>query len=496
MTSTSLATSKKRQVAPEAATSKKELKKKRKVSKNVPKPGEAGYKTPTQLRNARKRRAKQQKQKNGGADEDKKQILDPSSQYLASPKSAPIVRKAKSYFQSLNYADFGIHVGPKMEGWRTVAKLAVRPDKEGGKVSIGLFAPNSHDLIPVPHCRAHHPSINAAVAALERTCHVLDVKAFDETTGTGHLRYVAMNVERATGGVQLSLVWNSAPYEEGDESADKNLLESFTKAIVGSSGSKRKRRRGRQGNDDAPKDAQEEKTPVPELQLHSLWVHFNASWKHSNAIFDITSGSWKHVYGPQCIEETLDGMSAPLQFPPNVFRQANLDAFTNIVKKIRSTIAKRYNDDKSKPSCLELYGGVGTIGLNICDLTSSLISSDENPFNKECFETAATKADLLDKVKYESKNATAMAHMVDDKQVIVVDPPRKGLDEEVMTAFVSSKTPEMLVYVSCGFEAFERDCNALLESGSWKLKYAEGHLLFPGSDAIETLAFFTRADKN
>ena len=49
---------------------------------------------------------------------------------------------------------------------------------------------------------------------------------------------------------------------------------------------------------------------------------------------------------------------------------------------------------------------------------------------------------------------------------------------------------KLVVYVSCGFQAFQRDCDALIKSGKWKVQFAEGYILFPGSDAIETLAFF------
>ena len=84
-------------------------------------------------------------------------------------------------------------------------------------------------------------------------------------------------------------------------------------------------------------------------------------------------------------------------------------------------------------------------------------------------------------------------------RVVVVDPPRKGLDPPVIEALCSDyghnqqQQEQHLVYVSCGFDAFRRDYRALVEhSGVWKLDRAEGHILFPGSDAIETLAFFTR----
>ena len=52
------------------------------------------------------------------------------------------------------------------------------------------------------------------------------------------------------------------------------------------------------------------------------------------------------------------------------------------------------DNDESSPRllrCTELYGGVGTIGLNCLDLFSSLNCSDENPYNKLCFEATCGK---------------------------------------------------------------------------------------------------------
>ena len=44
-----------------------------------------------------------------------------------------------------------------------------------------------------------------------------------------------------------------------------------------------------------------------------------------------------------------------------------------------------------------------------------------------------------------------------------------------------------LVYVSCGFDALQRDL-AALAAGRWRLDRVEGHVLFPGADHVETLA--------
>jgi tRNA/tmRNA/rRNA uracil-C5-methylase (TrmA/RlmC/RlmD family) len=101
--------------------------------------------------------------------------------------------------------------------------------------------------------------------------------------------------------------------------------------------------------------------------------------------------------------------------------------------------------------------------------------------------------------------------------VLVVDPPRKGLEEEVLAELCKAFNPDQpyaesksflamdddrtnwcndvttLVYVSCGFEALARDLDKLLSSpGGWVLERATGYVLFPGSDHVETLAVLTR----
>lgn len=62
--------------------------------------------TATQLRNARKKRAKQ-----------KAQAADPSLAHIEDPKQAPTVLKARSFFQALE-KKFKVHLGPT-EGART-----------------------------------------------------------------------------------------------------------------------------------------------------------------------------------------------------------------------------------------------------------------------------------------------------------------------------------------------------------------------------------------
>ncbi len=482
--------------------------KNRKKKRKAPKPGEEGYLTQTQRRNARKKRAKQRKQNNnsggtlgnGKGKHNERNSLsstskkfnskDPSTKYLSNPLACPLVEKAKQYFLE-HEVPFQIYLG-KVEGWRTVSKLPVRSvlEEKDKKCIIGLFKPNSHDVVSVPNCTAHHPSINSTVESLQTLCNEMNIEPFQEKDGSGYLRYVCMNVHRCSKNVQLTLVWNSTPYSDGDKSEGKQQLDTLTRALI------------------SEKDS---------LKIHSVHHHFNAAWKHADSIFDFGTPTtchklWRHVHGPEHISETLEipGLhkEVKLFFPPNVFRQANLDAFTNIVVRIRNYMIQ-YNKERQRekeplPSCLELYGGVGTIGLHLHDLTSNLLSSDENPFNIDCFMKSVKLLanQTPSTISYLSKDATAVVKdensfpQGNEAEVLIVDPPRKGLDNFVLQALMFENESNMfhktkrLIYVSCGFEAFERDCDALLKSKKWVLDRAEGHVLFPGSNAIETLAFF------
>lgn len=149
---------------------------------------------------------------------------------------------------------------------------------------------------------------------------------------------------------------------------------------------------------------------------------------------------------------------------------------------------------------LELYGGVGTIGFHLLDKVTKIRCSDENPNNENCFADTKSKLpkELADRIKYKTGDAAHQISNVQRTNLMIVDPPRKGLGDKVMHMLEGLKEkkigPTRLIYISCGFKAFKRDCEKLVKA-NWTLVHAEVHVLFPGSDHIETLAVFDRTVK-
>jgi len=141
-------------------------------------------------------------------------------------------------------------------------------------------------------------------------------------------------------------------------------------------------------------------------------------------------------------------------------------------------------------------------GKEPSSLSSSSIDINEGP---KTFYKAAAAADAL-------RSGEALG-----ANVLIVDPPRKGLEDEVTNELCkpfNSNQPyaesatllEMredrinwandvntLIYVSCGFDALAKDTEKLLTGrGGWMLESATGYIIFPGSDQIETLCVFKR----
>eukprot|EP00434_Breviolum_minutum_P011354 symbB.v1.2.010019.t1/scaffold648.1/size176576/4 len=282
-------------------------------------------KSATQLRNARKRKAQKR-------DKLQKRQCDPSLVYIDDPLRAPTVLEAHEFFTELG-CRMRVRLKSK-EGWRSSAKLAVRAGVEGPK--IGLFLPKSHDVFEALGCPAHHPAINEALEVILAACKAQKIRGYNESDGTGDLRYVKLDVQRSTSLVQATLVWNAATMEEAGRPLSKFLT----------------------------------RLKRHENLWHSLWANFNAADKHTSRILAYNQEAWQHFYGSRHLREILTSVPAAeemcvrLCFPPFVFRQANLCAFEDIVTKTRRFVPPN-------SAVVELYGGVGTIGLHLADLVSA-----------------------------------------------------------------------------------------------------------------------------
>jgi tRNA/tmRNA/rRNA uracil-C5-methylase (TrmA/RlmC/RlmD family) len=493
----------------------------------------------------------------------------------------PTLARARAFFEARGVPSFAARTGAT-RGWRTRAKLAVRSVHSAngahGKadpLALGLFARGTHDLVEIPECVVHHPRINQAARYVADVANAAGVRAYDEKTGDGHLRYAQFTAvaskergaahldEDAT--VQVALVWNGRPPVEG--ASMPAALRKFIDALV-------------DGDETFEKLGGGEVTKKGKL-LHGVWVNFNDS--STNEIVNADQERWHHAHGSKYVWCTHG--DARVCYAPGSFLQANTEAYNALLLSMRQNVP-------NGSAVSELHAGAGAIGLSLAaseKLNGNEDETENGMFSLRCveiveaaretFEVSARETfgessygtlSRLGKVSFlVAAAADVAAEAVIDADVVVVDPPRKGLDARTLAALaghdgahdgdgdsddpneVPNKPPDLstdprrgkqgaagsgrkkrnkrnrrakkrllasedvsfahfafvqktppppdrlrtLIYVSCGFASFERDCDALIASKQWALRRAEGFNFFPGSDALETLAVFERVER-
>lgn len=327
----------------------------------------------------------------------------------------------------------------EITGWRMRSKLAVRGAHNNPQ--IGLFKFRSHDVVSIPTCPLHHFSINSSYSKIKDAMIEYKIEPYNEEKGTGILRYLQFAVDRKTQNIQLTLVLN--------QKVNNSLIESFVKQLY---------RRG---------------------GFHSIWINFQS--EQVNRIF---GDGWAHLEGETYLWDRLGTVDCA--FHPACFAQANLDLFEVVLTRIKQWALPHV-------PVLELYSGIGVIGLNLVSASNQVTCVEINPFASECFDLSRKKLnpETRNNISMKISSSEDAIHLISENKVIVVDPPRKGLDEKVLDALCQADQGSQLIYLSCGPRSFQKDAEKLLTHG-WKIENAEAFLFFPGTDHVEILCSFKK----
>jgi len=334
-----------------------------------------------------------------------------------------IYKEAKKYFAS---HQIGLSL-EKGRGVRYRSKLAVRGEK------LGLFYKDSHDVIEIPECYVHHPALNLAFKEFKRLFLKSTLQGYDEKTHRGDIRYIQGVVERKTEKVQLTIVL-------------KNKHVAYMPLC----------------------------TELYETGLfHSIWI--NIQKEKTNVIF---GKEWSLTCGEQFLVQRIGNVDIP--FLPSHFCQAPLDMFDLLLQDIQAHI-------KQDSQVLELYGGSGSIGLNVAHKAKSVVITERDREAEDSFQKAVEAFPYKEKVSFcVADAANALTLFQKRAGVLIVDPPRKGLSSKIIEMIPDV---EKLIYVSCNFSSFQRDVAHLMQKG-FIIQAAKSYLFFPGTNHIELCALF------
>ena len=171
-------------------------------------------------------------------------------------------------------------------------------------------------------------------------------------------------------------------------------------------------------------------------------------------------------------------------YSPNGFFQINLPEYEKVQRKIKNFI-------KDQNKVVDLYSGVGTIGLTVAgDKNLTLVEVDKFAHSEllNNIKTVKSSTGNSNITGILAKSETIYDHITHDSTVIV-DPPRSGCDT-ILIETIKQKLPEKLVYLSCNPITQVRDLDSLLNY--YEIKNVTGYNFFPHTPHIECLVLLER----
>ena len=128
-----------------------------------------------------------------------------------------------------------------------------------------------------------------------------------------------------------------------------------------------------------------------------------------------------------------------------------------------------------KPA-VDLYSGVGTIGLTIGGDHVTMVEINEHAVREMERNITALEREKAAKAIL-APSETALEHITSDS-TIIVDPPRAGLHEDVVNKLLETK-PERIVYLSCNPVTQARDVALLCANETYGVRSHRGYNFYP-----------------
>jgi len=320
-------------------------------------------------------------------------------------------------------------------------KTAFSVTKKNNKIIVGPYEQGTYNTVNINSCMLQTKEADEVVSFLKNVMIKYNVEPYDKRTRRGTVRNVVIRSNKLNE-IMLIIVTSSENFP------NKDLI-------------------------------------VKELTLHNKEIKTvvqNINSKYTNIIM-----GYKNIvlFGEGTIKDTIGDLVFTIS--PDAFFQINPIQTEKLYQK-----AIEYANLDKNDICIDIYCGIGTISLMAAKyvkkvygveiVEQSIINARENAIvnNVNNAEFLTGKAEEVLPMLYNKKvNA----------DVIIVDPPRKGCEKEVIDTIINM-APKKVVYVSCNPSTLARDIK-LLEDGGYKLKEVQPVDQFPWSTHVETVILMT-----
>ena len=309
-----------------------------------------------------------------------------------------------------------------------------------GTPVLGFYAPRSHAVIPAASCPNAMEPANRIAEAFLAWMREFRIGPYREEAHRGLIRHLVVRVNR-----------------EGESMV---TVAANGKAL--------------------PHAAELAKALKP-LGVVSLWLNENTA--RTNVIL---SRNFHLIYGSETLPDTLCGLRFELS--PASFFQVNPAQTEKLYETARDFAELRPDD-----VLCDVYCGAGTITLMMARSCRSAVGIEIVPEAVENARQNAARNGIGNAVFHAGKAEELLPRMVRDGMkcdVVVVDPPRKGLEADVIRA-IAQASPSRVVYVSCNVATQARDA-ALFREAGYLLRKVQPVDMFCWTAGIENVALLSR----
>ncbi|WP_442598096.1 23S rRNA (uracil(1939)-C(5))-methyltransferase RlmD [Neobacillus sp. D3-1R] len=319
--------------------------------------------------------------------------------------------------------------------WGYRNKNQFQVGERDGKVLAGLYGLNSHQLINIEQCAVQHPKTNEATGMVKQILQELRIPIYNEKSRKGIVRTIVTRVGIQTGELQVVLI-----------TTQKELPKK--EAII-----------------------QEIQNRLP----HVKSIVQNINGQKTSLIFGEETLS---LAGEDFIQETLGDLHFELS--ARTFFQLNPEQTVKLYNEVKKAAALTGTE-----KVVDAYCGVGTIGLWLADQAGEIRGMDIIPESIDDAKKNAKKHGFTHTKYVPGKAEEVLPKWVKKgwkPDVIVVDPPRTGLDNQLLQTILQVK-PKKVVYVSCNPSTLAKDIDTL--SKSYQVGYIQPVDMFPHTSHVE-----------
>lgn len=316
-------------------------------------------------------------------------------------------------------------------------------DISDGEMFAGFYAYKSHRIIPCADCKLQPAEFEKGLEAFAKWIESENITSYNEQTGKGLLRHIYFRKGFATGEVMACAVINGNSIPNGE------LLVSLLREKVDG--------------------------------LTSVAVNINK--EKTNVILGKETSI---IWGEKYIRDSLLGKDFLIS--PNSFYQVNHNQCEKLYAK-----AKDFAGLIGTETVLDLYCGVGTIGLTMAENVKQLVGIEIIP---QAIENAKENAKInhITNAQFICADAPKGAEILKKQgvnpDIIILDPPRKGCEKSLFDT-IEQLSPKKIVYVSCDSATLARDLAILKEKG-YETKKVSAVDMFPRTPHVECVTLIEK----